>query len=63
MSSAGFAIAYPVNVWMVARGMKHGLMTERAEAAAATEPRGMNHVGMKMAGHEIMATRHEHVSR
>src|SRR5437867_1295852 len=26
---AGFAIAYPVNVWMVARSMKHGLMTER----------------------------------
>ena len=29
---AGFAIAYPVNVWMVARGMKHGLMTEREPA-------------------------------
>ena len=28
---AGFAIAYPVNVWMVARGMKHGLMTDRGE--------------------------------
>lgn len=28
---AGFAIAYPVNVWMVARGMKHGLMTERGK--------------------------------
>src|SRR3546814_13194204 len=28
---AGFAVAYPVNVWMVARGMKHGLMTERKE--------------------------------
>src|SRR5258708_24341565 len=29
---AGFAIAYPVNVWMVSRGMKHGLMTERPAA-------------------------------
>ena len=29
---AGFAIAYPVNVWMVSRGMKHGLMTERADS-------------------------------
>ncbi len=29
---AGFAIAYPVNVWMVTRGLKHGLMTERANA-------------------------------
>ena len=32
---AGFAIAYPVNVWMVSRGMKHGLMTERAKSALA----------------------------
>jgi FtsP/CotA-like multicopper oxidase with cupredoxin domain len=28
---AGFAVAYPVNVWMVSRGMKHGLMTVRTE--------------------------------
>ena len=27
---AGFAMAYPANVWMVKRGLKHGLMTERA---------------------------------
>src|SRR5207244_10369774 len=26
---AGFIIAYPVNVWMVKRNLKHGLMTER----------------------------------
>ena len=32
---AGFAIAYPVNVWMVSRGMKHGLMTERQQVAKA----------------------------
>lgn len=25
----GFAFAYPVNVWMVSQGLKHGLMTER----------------------------------
>jgi hypothetical protein len=25
----GFIVAYPVNVWMVKRGLKHGLMTER----------------------------------
>ena len=30
---AGFAVAYPVNVWMVARGMKHGLMTVREPAS------------------------------
>jgi hypothetical protein len=26
----GFATAYPFNVWMVKKGIKHGLMTERA---------------------------------
>src|SRR5258705_1151596 len=26
---AGFTTAYPVNVWMVKSGLKHGLMTER----------------------------------
>lgn len=31
---AGFALAYPVNLWMVARGMKHGLMTERAHGGS-----------------------------
>jgi Domain of unknown function (DUF4396)/Multicopper oxidase len=25
----GFVVAYPANVWMVKRGLKHGLMTER----------------------------------
>jgi hypothetical protein len=27
--AVGFAVAYPVNVWMVSRKLKHGLMTER----------------------------------
>ena len=31
---AGFAIAFPVNVWMVSKGMKHGLMTLRKSAPA-----------------------------
>ena len=31
----GFAVAYPVNVWMVAHGLKHGLMTARPERAHA----------------------------
>lgn len=47
---AGFAIAYPVNVWMVMRGMKHGLMTERAKGRAGgmEEMEGMDHGSMKM---------------
>jgi manganese oxidase len=34
---AGFTIAYPVNVWMVARGMKHGLMTEREKPSTKAQ--------------------------
>ena len=30
----GFATAYPVNVWLVAQGLKHGLMTDRGESAS-----------------------------
>lgn len=32
----GFAVAYPFNVWLVAKGLKHGLMTERPKAEAQT---------------------------
>src|SRR6266542_1830240 len=45
---AGFAIAYPVNVWMVARRMKHGLMTERAKSDRH-DMEGMDHTSMKAA--------------
>src|SRR5258706_10716248 len=37
---AGFAMAYPANVWLVQRRLKHGLMTERAEAHLARKTRG-----------------------
>ncbi|MGI8526644.1 MAG: DUF4396 domain-containing protein [Pseudolabrys sp.] len=30
---AGFAVAYPSNVWMVARTLKHGLMTSRPKGS------------------------------
>ncbi len=29
---AGFTLAYPANVWLVARKLKHGLMTQRPQA-------------------------------
>jgi FtsP/CotA-like multicopper oxidase with cupredoxin domain len=32
--TVGFIVAYPVNVWMVARRMKHGLMTKRDEMSS-----------------------------
>ena len=42
----GFALAYPFNVWMVANGLKHGLMTKRDGQTASA------HKGMKMSGAE-----------
>ncbi len=41
----GFFVAYPVNVWLVAQGLKHGLMTVRpgdwpSSAAASRSPDG-----------------------
>jgi manganese oxidase len=33
--TAGFIVAYPINVWLVAKGMKHGLMTVRPEVRKA----------------------------
>jgi hypothetical protein len=30
---AGFSLAYPFNAWLVAKGLKHGLMTERTAVA------------------------------
>jgi FtsP/CotA-like multicopper oxidase with cupredoxin domain len=41
--TTGFLVAYPINVWLVTRGMKHGLMTVRAGAhtgASAAAPMG-----------------------
>jgi FtsP/CotA-like multicopper oxidase with cupredoxin domain len=63
--TVGFLIAYPINVWLVAKGMKHGLMTVResrskdgmdsmqGHGANGAEEKGMNSSGMEgMAGME-----------
>jgi len=34
----GFATAYPVNVWMVSRNLKHGLMHVDAPSGSVAEP-------------------------
>ena len=34
---AGFTLAYPSNVWLVARRLKHGLMTQRPQTAEADQ--------------------------
>jgi FtsP/CotA-like multicopper oxidase with cupredoxin domain len=44
---AGFFVAYPINVWLVAKGMKHGLMTVREGNGEASH---MGH-GSPPAGH------------
>jgi FtsP/CotA-like multicopper oxidase with cupredoxin domain len=45
----GFVTAYPVNVWLVAQNLKHGLMTQRPrsdhERRHATEGDGAEHSG------------------
>lgn len=37
---AGFVLAYPMNWWLVARGLKHGMMTVRPARGFATGDRG-----------------------
>ncbi len=37
---AGFFVAYPINVWLVAKGMKHGLMTVRDKGSGTSHPAG-----------------------
>jgi FtsP/CotA-like multicopper oxidase with cupredoxin domain len=40
--TVGFMIAYPVNVWLVAKGMKHGLMTVRGTAGPGMQRHEMH---------------------
>ena len=55
----GFTTAYPVNVWMVARNMKHGLMTSRPEAEhGEARPEPARDAG-EHAGHEEAPTQPE----
>ncbi|WP_027146877.1 DUF4396 domain-containing protein [Mesorhizobium sp. WSM3626] len=61
---AGFTLAYPANVWLVARGLKHGLMTLRPRTTGTSrrEPsthqrQGRHHDktshGGKSSGHQM----------
>ncbi|MBZ9661974.1 multicopper oxidase domain-containing protein [Mesorhizobium sp. ESP-6-4] len=54
---AGFTLAYPANVWLVAHGLKHGLMTERPQQAEAS---GHGHArqGHEPAGEQRAAGHH-----
>ena len=65
---AGYILAYPSNVWMVARSLKHGLMTERkpgtkfaaeapksANKKAATNPHAGDDMASMQAGGDMRA--------
>jgi FtsP/CotA-like multicopper oxidase with cupredoxin domain len=45
--TVGFTIAYPVNVWMVAHGLKHGLMTLRGQGSSVEHAHGHGMKGME----------------
>jgi uncharacterized membrane protein len=47
----GFITAYPSNVWMVARGLKHGLMTEREQEFDKVEEGKREHAETGATGH------------
>ena len=48
---AGFIVAYPVNVWMVERGLKHGLMTERRPGSRFNLQQSHEQTGHHAGGH------------
>jgi FtsP/CotA-like multicopper oxidase with cupredoxin domain len=65
--TVGFAIAYPINVWLVAKKMKHGLMTVRNEKAKVRAKGGAAQkksaakktmAGMKHSGHAASQSEH-----
>ncbi|MCP9626498.1 DUF4396 domain-containing protein [Rhodopseudomonas palustris] len=53
----GFATAYPFNVWMVKKKIKHGLMTVRAEGGAS-QPHHEAHGKRSEAGHHGSGMQH-----
>lgn len=53
----GFATAYPFNVWMVKKKIKHGLMTVRAEGGAS-QPHREAHGKRSEAGHHGSGMQH-----
>jgi uncharacterized protein DUF4396 len=59
---AGFAAAYPANVCLVARRLKHGLMTKRSEGHAAHAPsahREHGHHPKRQSAHMDHSSAHE----
>ncbi len=60
---AGFTLAYPANVWLVARGLKHGLMTQRQKKGPSGESSRRKHDHpAEQAGHEQKPEHTAHAS-
>jgi len=53
--TVGFLIAYPINLWLVAKGMKHGLMTIRDSKSSRKMGSGGSHKMDSMPGMDSMA--------
>src|ERR1700738_1216553 len=58
--TVGFLVAYPINLWLVAHGMKHGLMTVRKDKARETNaPEHAGHDAHDMAGMQHGSMQHD----
>ncbi|MHB8613616.1 MAG: DUF4396 domain-containing protein [Candidatus Dormibacteraceae bacterium] len=49
--SVGFVVAYPINWWLVDRGLKHGMMTVRSGGRPMPLAAGLSMAGSAMRGH------------
>ena len=52
---AGYAMAYPWNIWLVSKALKHGLMTERAPGSKFELKSKKRPAKMAMSGHDKMS--------
>lgn len=55
---AGFIVAYPINWWLVSAGLKHGMMTVRADSAPVPLVSGLYTAGHAL--HAAAAAPHAH---
>jgi FtsP/CotA-like multicopper oxidase with cupredoxin domain len=61
--AAGFALAFPSNVWLVSKQLKHGLMTERKPGGRFDlKSKKPKHVDAKASGHEGHGAHEQHMS-
>lgn len=55
----GFLTAYPFNVWLVSKGLKHGLMTDRKEQKPEAEAAHAHHAPAKAGAHQGHGSSHQ----